>query len=64
MNENSQVREALVLRVIGADGKSKKIFQENRLFQWLLRKGIVSPHFPKIPGLFGRWSTQKEIAIT
>ena len=63
MNENSQVRETLVLRVVGADGNPKPVFQENRLFRWLLDKGIVSPHVPKIPFLLGRWSTHKEIVF-
>lgn len=39
-----------------ASGKVKKIFQENKLFSFLMKKGILSPHFVKIPFLLGRWS--------
>ncbi|MBK9272873.1 MAG: hypothetical protein IPM48_14915 [Saprospiraceae bacterium] len=40
------------------DGNLKPIFQPNRLFRWLLKKNIVSPHFPKINYLFGNWSNR------
>lgn len=43
-------------RVIGADGRVKKTFQENAFFKWLMRKGIVSPHFIKIPFILGHWT--------
>lgn len=43
-------------RLIGADGKVKKTFQENALFKWLMRKGILSPHAWKVPFLLGHWT--------
>lgn len=43
-------------RVIGADGRVKKTFQENALFKWLMKKGILSPHAPKVPFLLGHWT--------
>jgi hypothetical protein len=51
----------LVLR--DKDGNVKPIFQENRLFLYLINKGWLSPKAWKIPYLFGRWATQKEIII-
>lgn len=44
------------------NGKIKNLFQENRLFKWLMKKGIVSPHFLKIPFLLGHWSSTKVVA--
>lgn len=40
-------------------GKIKPVFQENALFRFLMKKGILSPKFPKIPLLFGLWSNRK-----
>jgi hypothetical protein len=53
-NERTAISGTVTFEVLGADGKPKSIFQENRLFRWLLAKGWVSPHFPKIPVLLGR----------
>lgn len=44
-------------RLFGADGREKKIFQENAFFRFLLKRGIVSPHFVKVPFLLGHWTT-------
>jgi hypothetical protein len=41
------------------DGNVKPLFQENRLFRFLLRKGIVSPNAPKISFLLGTWQNVK-----
>lgn len=41
------------------DGNIKPLFQENRLFRFLLRNGIVSPHAPKIQYLLGTWQLAK-----
>jgi hypothetical protein len=41
------------------NGNIKLIFQENALLRFLLKKGILSPHFPKIPLLLGWWTTRK-----
>lgn len=43
-------------------GNVKPIFQENRLFTWLLKHGILTPHAPKIPFLLGHWSTTKSLS--
>ncbi|MCL4405227.1 hypothetical protein M1295_01465 [Patescibacteria group bacterium] len=48
-------------RLTDKDGKPKKLFQDNRLFTYLMKKGIVSPFFPKIPFLLGRWSDKKVV---
>ncbi len=39
------------------DGNVKPIFHENRLFRFLMKRGILSPHAPKIPVLLGSWRT-------
>ena len=44
------------------NGQVKPIFQENWLFKFLMKYGIVSPRFAKIPLLLGYWSTQKIIS--
>jgi len=43
-------------------GDIKPLFQENRLFRFLLNKGILSPKSFRIPYLFGAWSNQKVVA--
>ncbi len=48
-------------RLFDKNGNTKLIFQENRLFTWLMKHGIVSPLFPKIPFLLGRWSDRKVV---
>lgn len=42
-------------------GRIKPIFQENRLFLWLIKRG-VSPNIFKIPFLFGSWSRVKVVS--
>ena len=44
------------------DGNIKPIFQQNKLFTFLIVHGIVSPHFHKIPFLLGRWSDKMSIS--
>jgi len=44
-----------------SEGKIKPIFQPNRLFQWLLKKGFVSPN-TLISGLFGHWADKRVTA--
>lgn len=44
-------------QLLGADGRVKPIFQENSLFFWLMKLGILSPRAWKIPGLLGHWTT-------
>lgn len=60
--ENVALRGTVEFRVFGPDGRPRRIWQENRLFRWLLAKGL-SPHFPKIPVLLGYWGTQKELTL-
>lgn len=43
-------------------GNIKPIFQENRFFRFLLKIGLISPHAPKIPFLFGHWALSKNLA--
>lgn len=43
-------------RLLDANGNVKKTFQENALFRWLMRKGILSPHAWKVPLLLGHWT--------
>jgi hypothetical protein len=43
-------------RLLDAHGNVKKTFQENRLFKWLMRKGILSPLAWKVPFLLGHWT--------
>lgn len=45
-----------------AEGNAKPIFQQNRLFTWLLKHGVVSPNFYKIPGLLGSWGMSATIS--
>ena len=44
------------------NGKIKPLFQDNKLFRWLMKVGIVSPHFFKIPFLFGNWQNLKTVS--
>jgi len=44
------------------NGKIKKLFQDNKFFRWLMKMGIVSPHFFKIPFLFGNWQNIKTVS--
>ncbi len=46
-------------QVFDKDGNAKPIFQENKLFRFLMKKGIVSPLTVKIPFLFGTWKKEK-----
>ena len=62
-HERTAISGTVTFQVLGPDGKPKPIFQENRLFRWLLAKGWVSPHCPKIPYLLGNWGTAKEIEL-
>ncbi len=44
------------------DGNVKPVFQQNALFTWLMKKGILSPHAPKIPFLLGNWGTHLNLS--
>lgn len=43
-------------------GNLKPIFQENALFTFLMKHGILSPRFPKIPFILGKWTTKKRVS--
>lgn len=50
-----------------AQGNVKPIFQDNKFFKFLINKGIVSPHFTKIPFLLGSWAqfrTQSNLVVS
>lgn len=44
------------------NGNVKPIFQDNALFRFLMKHGILSPHFFKIPFLLGNWSSMKMVS--
>lgn len=44
------------------NGNVKPMFQENALFRFLLKHGIVSPYAPKVPYLLGTWGTAKVLS--
>ncbi len=48
-------------KLFDKDGNIKRIFQENKLFTWLMKKEILSPLFLKIPFLLGKWSDKKVV---
>lgn len=55
----------VTIQHIGADGKAKAIFQESKLGNFLMKKGIVSPSWinsklsPILSPFMGSWSTSK-----
>lgn len=44
-------------RLLGKDGKLKRIFQPWRIVSWLIKQGLISPFHPK-SFVFGRWATE------
>ena len=50
------------LKVVKKDGSLRKLFNPNKLFAFLLNKGVTSPTFPKIPFLLGRWGYSMNIS--
>lgn len=44
------------------NGKLKSLFQENAFAKFLMKYGILSPHFVKIPFLLGNYTTQKKVS--
>jgi hypothetical protein len=63
MNNFAQVKsyQNVEWQVKDKDGNVKPIFQENKLFTYLMKHGIVSPLFPKIPFILGHWSDKKVV---
>jgi len=58
----NRVRENVEYVLRDKDGKIKPVFQQNKLFTFLIKHGIVSPHFKKIPYILGRWSDKSVIS--
>lgn len=50
-----------IWRMTDKEGNKVKLFQDNALFRFLMKKGIVSPLFPKIPFILGKWSDEKRV---
>lgn len=44
------------------DGKVKPLFQENWLARFLMKHGLATPHMPKIPVLFGKWTPELNLS--
>lgn len=44
------------------DGNIKPLFQPNKLFTFLLKRGLVSPYVVKVPYLFGQWQNKLQIS--
>ena len=62
LDSRTDIRENVTYRLFDKDGKEKPLFQENRLFTWLLSHGWVSPLFAKIPFLLGSWQYEKHVS--
>lgn len=54
--------ENVEYKVTGKDGKVKPLFQENALFRFLIKHGVLSPHALKIPFIFGSWNSSKVLS--
>lgn len=54
--------ENVSYQLLDANKNIKKIFEPNRLFLWLMKKGVVTPHFRKIPFILGQWTNSASIA--
>ena len=61
-NSHTRANDNVDYELRDKDGNIKPLFQDNRLFTWLMKKGIVTPHFYKIPFLLGMWSNQKSVS--
>lgn len=57
-----RIKQNIDVQVKGADGKLKKVFNPNKLFLFLLKHNLVSPHFPKVPFLLGNWGMSMNIS--
>jgi hypothetical protein len=57
-----KIRTNMNLQVRKANGDLRRVFNPNRLFAFLLNKGIVSARFPAIPFLLGKWDDRVNIS--
>lgn len=62
MNAKQHLKENVTYRVFDAWGRQKDVFQPNALFVLLMKWGILSPRFVKVPVLLGRWDSQMQIS--
>jgi len=56
------LRENVRYELRDREGNAKPIFQDNGLFTFLMKKGIVGPNFKKIPFLLGSWQTERIVS--
>ena len=57
-----KIQQNVDITVRDKNGDVKRVFQQNKLFTWLLQLGILTPLAPKIPLLFGHWSNHFSIS--
>ncbi len=57
-----KIRENIEIVVRNKNGEIKPVFQPNKLFQFLIAAGIVSPLFHKIPFLLGSWQQSLNVS--
>jgi hypothetical protein len=57
-----RIRENVEIVLRDKDGNIKPIFQPNKFFLALIRKGILSPKAVKIPFLFGNWADKMVVS--
>lgn len=57
-----RIRQNVDIAVKDKNGNVKKVFQPNKLFLWLQKLGILTPHSYKVPLLFGNWSNHLNIS--
>ena len=55
VSKQLNIPENVEYRIFDKDGNPKPIFHENRLFRFLMKHGLLSPHAPKVPFLLGSW---------
>lgn len=62
LDSHFSAKENVEYVLLDKNGNRKPIFQENALFTWLMKAGIVSPTFMKVPFLLGHWSDSKLVS--
>ena len=45
-----------------SNGKIKKLFQPWNWVNYLIKKGVISPHFKKTPFIFGYWAPSMKVS--
>ena len=59
MKARFKIKQNVTYQVKDSAGRLKQIFQDNFIYTWLLKNGL---RLPRIPVLFGYWSTSKMIS--